>query len=391
MAQTPPGDPASLVELLTKGILLTTDRIQATLDDAVRRGRMTRDDAEDLARTLVGVGAPADRGAAARHRAAGRPLAGRGRGPPAARGRPRAARGRAAARFPIAGYDEPDRRRRSRSGWPTSAPRSCARCATTSAPIANRKSVLARDRARPSLLGVEASQTAARPPRPSMGAELELTIDSLAYGGNGVARLDGYVAVRRAARPRRPGPRRGDQAQAPLRRGAHGRGARARPRPHRAGRRPPGRAVAGAALRAPAGDQGRAGRRRAAAHRPARRLRARADRARRASSGATATSSSSPSAPTTGRRRCICGFHAPGRWERIVADGGLPAASERGNAARRAVLAWAARSGLTALRPPHARGPAAQPRRARGPAHRPAAGAPRHRPGAPTTRSTSSR
>jgi 23S rRNA (uracil1939-C5)-methyltransferase len=29
--------------------------------------------------------------------------------------------------------------------------------------------------------------------RPSRGEELELTIDSLAYGGNGVARLDGYV------------------------------------------------------------------------------------------------------------------------------------------------------------------------------------------------------
>ncbi len=57
MAQTPsPSDPSSLVELLTKGILLTTDRIQATLDDAVRRGRMTRDDAEDLARTLVESG-----------------------------------------------------------------------------------------------------------------------------------------------------------------------------------------------------------------------------------------------------------------------------------------------------------------------------------------------
>jgi hypothetical protein len=57
MAQTrPPADPSSLVELLTKGILLTTDRIQATLDDAVQRGRMTRDDAEELARTLVESG-----------------------------------------------------------------------------------------------------------------------------------------------------------------------------------------------------------------------------------------------------------------------------------------------------------------------------------------------
>jgi polyhydroxyalkanoate synthesis regulator phasin len=57
MAQTSPSaDPTSLVELLTKGIVLTTDRIQATLDDAVRRGRMTRDDAEDLTRALVDSG-----------------------------------------------------------------------------------------------------------------------------------------------------------------------------------------------------------------------------------------------------------------------------------------------------------------------------------------------
>jgi hypothetical protein len=57
MAQPPsPTDPTHLVELLTKGILLTTDRIQATLDDAVQRGRMTRDDAEELARALVESG-----------------------------------------------------------------------------------------------------------------------------------------------------------------------------------------------------------------------------------------------------------------------------------------------------------------------------------------------
>jgi 23S rRNA (uracil1939-C5)-methyltransferase len=33
----------------------------------------------------------------------------------------------------------------------------------------------------------------ARSPRPARGAELDLTIDSLAHGGNGVARLDGFV------------------------------------------------------------------------------------------------------------------------------------------------------------------------------------------------------
>src|SRR3954454_17393322 len=34
-----------------------------------------------------------------------------------------------------------------------------------------------------------------RAERPRNGAELELTIDSFAHGGNGVARLDGYVVV----------------------------------------------------------------------------------------------------------------------------------------------------------------------------------------------------
>ena len=29
--------------------------------------------------------------------------------------------------------------------------------------------------------------------RPEKGAELDLTVDALAYGGNGVARMEGYV------------------------------------------------------------------------------------------------------------------------------------------------------------------------------------------------------
>ena len=42
------------------------------------------------------------------------------------------------------------------------------------------------------------SHTARRPPR---GSELELRIDSLAYGGAGVARLDGYVVFVQGAVP----------------------------------------------------------------------------------------------------------------------------------------------------------------------------------------------
>jgi polyhydroxyalkanoate synthesis regulator phasin len=49
----------SLAELratLTRGVVLTRERINETLEDAVRRGRMTREDAEDLAASLVGGG-----------------------------------------------------------------------------------------------------------------------------------------------------------------------------------------------------------------------------------------------------------------------------------------------------------------------------------------------
>lgn len=49
-------DPTGLVELLTRGVLLTADRIQEAMDDAVQRGRMTRDDAEELARLLIEAG-----------------------------------------------------------------------------------------------------------------------------------------------------------------------------------------------------------------------------------------------------------------------------------------------------------------------------------------------
>ena len=99
-----------------------------------------------------------------------------------------------------------------------------------------------------------------QPSRPARGDELELTVDSLAFGGAGVARLDGYVVfvVRRGAR--RPRARGRRQVQARLRRGARGRDPRAEPRADPAGRRPPGRAVAGAALRAPARGQAGAGR-----------------------------------------------------------------------------------------------------------------------------------
>jgi polyhydroxyalkanoate synthesis regulator phasin len=43
-------------DLLSEGVVLTAQRIQEALDDAVQRGRMTRRDAEDLAKGLVDAG-----------------------------------------------------------------------------------------------------------------------------------------------------------------------------------------------------------------------------------------------------------------------------------------------------------------------------------------------
>lgn len=47
---------AELRATLTRGVVLTRERINETLEDAVRRGRMTREDAEELGASLVGFG-----------------------------------------------------------------------------------------------------------------------------------------------------------------------------------------------------------------------------------------------------------------------------------------------------------------------------------------------
>jgi hypothetical protein len=46
----------SLREHLIRGVVLTAERLQEALDDAVRRGRITRDDAEELLQSLIAIG-----------------------------------------------------------------------------------------------------------------------------------------------------------------------------------------------------------------------------------------------------------------------------------------------------------------------------------------------
>jgi hypothetical protein len=46
----------ALREALTRAIMLPTERVREAMDDAVRRGRMTRGDAEELAQSLIAIG-----------------------------------------------------------------------------------------------------------------------------------------------------------------------------------------------------------------------------------------------------------------------------------------------------------------------------------------------
>ena len=47
---------ASMRDLLSKGVVITAERLQETVDEAVRRGRLTRQDAEELVSNLVEIG-----------------------------------------------------------------------------------------------------------------------------------------------------------------------------------------------------------------------------------------------------------------------------------------------------------------------------------------------
>src|SRR3954469_13709606 len=139
--------------------------------------------------------------------------------------------------------------------------------------------------------------TAAPSKKPQRGDALDLRVDALAFGGNGVARLDGYVVFVAGGIP-------GDRVRAVVTKRKRDY-AEARtvevlePSPDRIApvadhpgapwqvlpyeRQPEGKGEQGAD--APARGQGRAGRRRAGPDRPPRRLRAGADRARRAAVG----------------------------------------------------------------------------------------------------------
>jgi 23S rRNA (uracil1939-C5)-methyltransferase len=182
--------------------------------------------------------------------------------------------------------------------------------------------------------------------RPGTGQELDLTIDGLAYGGSGVARHDGYVVFVRDAVP-------GDRVRAVVTKGK--------------------RAYAEArtvAILEPSPE-----RIAAVADHPgapwqvlpyARQLRVKAEqvddalrRIGRLDGFALEAIVAAVdewryrnklefSFGTAASGELVCGFHAPGSWERIEHVEDCLLQSERGNAARRAALQWCRARGLEA-------------------------------------------
>ena len=186
----------------------------------------------------------------------------------------------------------------------------------------------------------------AAPARPSRGDELDLRIDALAYGGAGVARLDGYVVFVRDAVP-------GDRVRALVtkRKRAYAEARAVEVLEPSAERIAPLAAHPGAPWQVLPYE---------------RQLEVKAEQVADALRriGRLEGFELEPIVPAVEQWRyrnkleysfgtgdggeLVCGFHAPGSWERIVAIDDCLLASEAGNAARQAALAWCRERGLAA-------------------------------------------
>jgi 23S rRNA (uracil1939-C5)-methyltransferase len=182
-------------------------------------------------------------------------------------------------------------------------------------------------------------------PRPQRGDELELTIDTLAFGGAGVARIDGYVVFVTGAVP-------GDRVRAVIgkRKRAY---AEARaleilaPGPDRI---------------APVADHPGAPWQVLSYERQLEVKQAQVDEALRRI-GKLDGFALEPIVPAVAQWRyrnkleysfgadadgaLVCGFHAPGRWDEILAMDDCLLASEPANAARERIVQWCREQGLT--------------------------------------------
>jgi 23S rRNA (uracil1939-C5)-methyltransferase len=182
--------------------------------------------------------------------------------------------------------------------------------------------------------------------RPARGAEVELTVDALAHGGNGVARLDGYVVFVAGAVP-------GDRVRAEVTKSKRAYAeARATeilsPSPDR--------------IPARAGHPGAPWQVLPYERQLAVKAEQVGDALRRI--GKLDQFEQEPIVPAVEQWRyrnkleysfgtddegaLVCGFHAPGRFDRILPLEDCLLASERGNVAREQVLEWARAQGLEA-------------------------------------------
>jgi 23S rRNA (uracil1939-C5)-methyltransferase len=191
---------------------------------------------------------------------------------------------------------------------------------------------------------LDAMESTATRPRP--GTELELTVDSLAFGGAGVARLDGYVVFVHGAVP-------GDRVQAVVSKSKRAYAeARAievlEPSPDRI---EPVAAHPGAPWQILPYEQ---------------QLQIKQAQVQDAlvRIGKLSDFTLEPIVPAVqqwryrnkleysfgrdGAGRLICGFHAPGRWDEIVEIRDCLLASEPANAARERMVEWCRATGLTA-------------------------------------------
>jgi 23S rRNA (uracil1939-C5)-methyltransferase len=198
------------------------------------------------------------------------------------------------------------------------------------------------------LVALEASQPAAHGERPRRGAELELEIDSLAYGGEGVARTgaSGYVVFVAGAVP-------GDRVRAQVykskRAYAHARTLEVlRPSTERI---PPRAAHPGVPWQVLPYE---------------RQLEVKAEQVEEALRriGGLEGFALEEIVPASEQWRyrnklefsfghdpqgtLVCGFHAPARWNQVVSMEDCLLASERVNRARQIAIAWAHREGLRA-------------------------------------------
>ena len=190
------------------------------------------------------------------------------------------------------------------------------------------------------------STTLTRRQRPNRGDELELTIESLAFGGNGVARHDGYVVFVVAAIP-------GDRVRARITRPKRDYAEAIcveilEPSPERITHTAPHPGVPWQVMRYE------------------RQLEIKSQQVEEALRrlGKLDGFAMEPIVPASEQWRyrnkmeysfghdergdLVYGFHAPGHWERIVPIEDCLIASERSNAASREVLAWCRARGLTA-------------------------------------------